>query len=212
MTEGGGPQPERGSPRAESPGDHRECPCPFPAGSGRMTGCAPDWKGFSTTPAPGLGAARVGLVANPTTVDRRLAHAADLLHQHPDVDLRWLFGPSTGCADRPRTWSGWRTTRTPPRAFRPSASTAPPSSPCPSHRNSLPASTCCCSTSRTWAPVTSPTPPPWPCACVRPRLPGSRSSSSTGRIPSAASRWRGAVWTRGWRTSAACTRCPSGTA
>jgi len=35
-------------------------------------------------------------VANPTTVDRRLAHAADLLHRHPDVDLRCLFGPEHG--------------------------------------------------------------------------------------------------------------------
>ena len=43
-----------------------------------------------------LGASRVGLVANPTAVDRRLAHAADLLHQHPDVDLRCLFGPEHG--------------------------------------------------------------------------------------------------------------------
>ena len=43
-----------------------------------------------------LGAARVGLVANPTTVNRELAHAADLLHRHPDVDLRCLFGPEHG--------------------------------------------------------------------------------------------------------------------
>ncbi|MBI4488474.1 MAG: DUF1343 domain-containing protein [Deltaproteobacteria bacterium] len=43
-----------------------------------------------------LGRARVGLVANPTTVDRRLAHAVDLLHDHPDVDLRLLFGPEHG--------------------------------------------------------------------------------------------------------------------
>ncbi len=43
-----------------------------------------------------LGSSRVGLVANPTTVDRRLAHAADLLHRHPDVDLRCLFGPEHG--------------------------------------------------------------------------------------------------------------------
>lgn len=43
-----------------------------------------------------LGAARVGLAANPTTVDRGLAHAADLLHRHPDVDLRCLFGPEHG--------------------------------------------------------------------------------------------------------------------
>ena len=43
-----------------------------------------------------LGKARVGLVANPTTVDRRLNHAVDLLHGHPDVDLRLLFGPEHG--------------------------------------------------------------------------------------------------------------------
>ena len=43
-----------------------------------------------------LGNARVGLVANPTTVDRRLNHAIDLLHAHPDVDLRLLFGPEHG--------------------------------------------------------------------------------------------------------------------
>ena len=47
-------------------------------------------------PRPWLGASRAALVANPTTVDRRLAHAADLLHQHPDVDLRCLFGPEHG--------------------------------------------------------------------------------------------------------------------
>ena len=35
-------------------------------------------------------------MANPTTVDRRLEHAADLLHRHPDVDLRRLFGPEHG--------------------------------------------------------------------------------------------------------------------
>jgi uncharacterized protein YbbC (DUF1343 family) len=43
-----------------------------------------------------LGKARVGLVANPTAVDRRLRHAIDLLHAHPDVDLRMLFGPEHG--------------------------------------------------------------------------------------------------------------------
>jgi uncharacterized protein YbbC (DUF1343 family) len=43
-----------------------------------------------------LGKARVGLVANPTTVDRRFRHAVDLLHAHPDVDLRLLFGPEHG--------------------------------------------------------------------------------------------------------------------
>ncbi len=47
-------------------------------------------------PRAWLGAARVGLVANPTTVNRGLAHAADLLHRHPEVDLRCLFGPEHG--------------------------------------------------------------------------------------------------------------------
>jgi uncharacterized protein YbbC (DUF1343 family) len=43
-----------------------------------------------------LGEARVGLVGNPTTIDRRFNHGADLLHAHPDVDLRLLFGPEHG--------------------------------------------------------------------------------------------------------------------
>ena len=43
-----------------------------------------------------LGQARVGLVANPTTIDRRLRHASNLLHSHADVDLRLLFGPEHG--------------------------------------------------------------------------------------------------------------------
>jgi uncharacterized protein YbbC (DUF1343 family) len=47
-------------------------------------------------PRDWLGKARVGLVANPTAVDRRLRHAVDLLHGHPDVDLRLLFGPEHG--------------------------------------------------------------------------------------------------------------------
>ncbi|HET6344366.1 MAG TPA: DUF1343 domain-containing protein, partial [Myxococcota bacterium] len=43
-----------------------------------------------------LEADRVGLVANPTTVDGELRHAADLLHAHPDVRLVKLFGPEHG--------------------------------------------------------------------------------------------------------------------
>jgi uncharacterized protein YbbC (DUF1343 family) len=43
-----------------------------------------------------LGRGRVGLIANPTTVDRRLRHGVDLLRGHPDVDLRLLFGPEHG--------------------------------------------------------------------------------------------------------------------
>lgn len=43
-----------------------------------------------------LGKARVGLIANPTSVDRRLAHAVDLMHSHPGIDVRLLFGPEHG--------------------------------------------------------------------------------------------------------------------
>jgi uncharacterized protein YbbC (DUF1343 family) len=38
----------------------------------------------------------VGLVCNPTSVDRRLRHAADLLHAAPAVRLAALFGPEHG--------------------------------------------------------------------------------------------------------------------
>lgn len=43
-----------------------------------------------------LGRARVGLCANPTTVDARLRHAADLLAADPRVRLALLFGPEHG--------------------------------------------------------------------------------------------------------------------
>jgi uncharacterized protein YbbC (DUF1343 family) len=39
---------------------------------------------------------RVGLVCNPTAVDGRLRHAADLLHALPGVTLAALFGPEHG--------------------------------------------------------------------------------------------------------------------
>jgi uncharacterized protein YbbC (DUF1343 family) len=39
---------------------------------------------------------RVGLVCNPTSVDGRLRHAADLLHALPGVRLAALFGPEHG--------------------------------------------------------------------------------------------------------------------
>lgn len=38
----------------------------------------------------------VGLIANPTTVDRELRHGIDLLHAHDDVELAVLFGPEHG--------------------------------------------------------------------------------------------------------------------
>lgn len=51
---------------------------------------------FLSDPQPWVGQARVGLVANPTTVDHRLRHAIDLLHAHPRVNLALLFGPEHG--------------------------------------------------------------------------------------------------------------------
>lgn len=43
-----------------------------------------------------LGDGRVGLVANPSTVDRELVHAVDRLHADPRVHLSLLFGPEHG--------------------------------------------------------------------------------------------------------------------
>jgi uncharacterized protein YbbC (DUF1343 family) len=45
------------------------------------------------TPLRGLA---VGLICNPTAVDRRLRHAADLLHEARNVRLAALFGPEHG--------------------------------------------------------------------------------------------------------------------
>ncbi|HJX15774.1 MAG TPA: exo-beta-N-acetylmuramidase NamZ domain-containing protein, partial [Candidatus Deferrimicrobiaceae bacterium] len=38
----------------------------------------------------------MGLICNPTAVDRRLRHAADLLHEARNVRLAALFGPEHG--------------------------------------------------------------------------------------------------------------------
>jgi uncharacterized protein YbbC (DUF1343 family) len=43
-----------------------------------------------------LRGARVGLVCNQASVDHGLRHAADILHEHRDVNLRALFGPQHG--------------------------------------------------------------------------------------------------------------------
>jgi uncharacterized protein YbbC (DUF1343 family) len=40
--------------------------------------------------------ARVGLICNQASVDHSFRHAADLLHEHPGVNLRALFGPQHG--------------------------------------------------------------------------------------------------------------------
>lgn len=46
--------------------------------------------------APLLERARVGLICNQASVDHGYRHAADLLHQHPSIELRALFGPQHG--------------------------------------------------------------------------------------------------------------------
>ncbi len=38
----------------------------------------------------------IGLIANPTTVDSRLRHGVDLLHERKEVELAVLFGPEHG--------------------------------------------------------------------------------------------------------------------
>lgn len=40
--------------------------------------------------------ARVGLICNQASVDHSFRHAADVLHEHPDVKLTALFGPQHG--------------------------------------------------------------------------------------------------------------------
>ena len=39
---------------------------------------------------------RVGLICNQATVNHRFEHAADLFHEHPDINLTTLFGPQHG--------------------------------------------------------------------------------------------------------------------
>ena len=45
---------------------------------------------------PALRGARVGLICNQASVDHSYRHAADLLHEHPEIQLRALFGPQHG--------------------------------------------------------------------------------------------------------------------
>jgi uncharacterized protein YbbC (DUF1343 family) len=40
--------------------------------------------------------AKIGLICNQASVDHNLNHAADLLHEHPEVNLTALFGPQHG--------------------------------------------------------------------------------------------------------------------
>ncbi len=63
-----------------------------------------------------LSGARVGLICNPTTVDHRLRHAADLFAAHPDINLSALFGPQHGIRgetqDNMVEWETFRDERT----------------------------------------------------------------------------------------------------
>src|SRR6185503_13011984 len=43
-----------------------------------------------------LRGAKVGLICNQASVDHNFRHAADLLHEHPEVELQALFGPQHG--------------------------------------------------------------------------------------------------------------------
>src|SRR5687767_14394443 len=47
-------------------------------------------------PSRYLGTERVGLICNQASVDHGFRHAADLLYEHADVNLRALFGPQHG--------------------------------------------------------------------------------------------------------------------
>src|SRR5438105_3008883 len=40
--------------------------------------------------------ARIGLVCNQASVDHAFRHAADLFHEHPEINLTTLFGPQHG--------------------------------------------------------------------------------------------------------------------
>src|SRR5262249_6938644 len=43
-----------------------------------------------------LQGARIGLVCNQASVDHNFLHAADLFHQHPEINITALFGPQHG--------------------------------------------------------------------------------------------------------------------
>ena len=45
---------------------------------------------------PALRGARVGLICNQASVDHSYRHAADLIHEHAEIQLRALFGPQHG--------------------------------------------------------------------------------------------------------------------
>ena len=94
---------------------------------------------------------RIGLVTNPTGVDRYLNSTIDVLHSAPGVELVALFGPMPASTSRDRP-------STPAPAFPFSPSTARPASP---PRSSSRASTPSSTTYRTSAAAPTPTSAPW---------------------------------------------------
>lgn len=63
-----------------------------------------------------LDGARVGLIVNPTSINSRFEHTADLFHQHPRIKLAALFGPQHGIRgetqDNMIEWQSFRDQRT----------------------------------------------------------------------------------------------------
>ena len=59
---------------------------------------------------------RVGLIVNPASINSRFEHAADLFHQHPQINLTALFGPQHGIRgetqDNMIEWQTFRDKRT----------------------------------------------------------------------------------------------------
>ena len=63
-----------------------------------------------------LDGSRVGLIVNPASINSRFEHAADLLHQHLQINLTALFGPQHGIRgetqDNMIEWQSFRDQRT----------------------------------------------------------------------------------------------------
>lgn len=63
-----------------------------------------------------LSGVRTGLICNPSSVDHRFQHAADLFHAHPQINLTALFGPQHGIRgetqDNMIEWEGFYDART----------------------------------------------------------------------------------------------------
>lgn len=63
-----------------------------------------------------LSGVRTGLICHPASIDHDFRHSADLLNQHPDINLTALFGPQHGIRgetqDNMIEWEGFRDART----------------------------------------------------------------------------------------------------